>query len=273
MAQLRFGTAEDHRPLVNPTAYGGKASDAFDVVIPSMPGYGFSKKLASTGWGPERMARAWHELMQRLGYKRYVAQGGDRGAFVVDQMGLQKPKGVLAVHTNMPATVPADVDKALLVGAPAPPGLSSEENRAYQQLVRTFKQVSGSNRFAGESCVVPGFAELLGEEHGLLLPCGEVAAFCHLVVVDQVRICLLRPTARCFILLARENADGNRDRHAFGVEETAFVASHNSSPIIREFAHRGELNALRRILYRLFFGPIAFRRCADAFPPAVRQEY
>ena len=95
------------------------ASDAFDVVIPSMPGYGFSGKPTSTGWGPERMGRAWAELMKRLGYTRYVAQGGDWGAFVVDQMGLQAPAGLLAIHTNMPATVPADVDKALQAGRPA----------------------------------------------------------------------------------------------------------------------------------------------------------
>jgi hypothetical protein len=105
-------------PLSNPTAHGGSASDAFHVVIPSMPGYGFSGKPTRTGWGPERMGRAWAELMKRLGYTNYVAQGGDWGAFVVDQMGLQAPAGLLAIHTNMPATVPADVDKALLVGGP-----------------------------------------------------------------------------------------------------------------------------------------------------------
>jgi pimeloyl-ACP methyl ester carboxylesterase len=127
--------------LTDPTAHGAKASDAFDVVIPSMPGYGFSGKPTSTGWGPERMAGAWDQLMKRLGYTRYVAQGGDWGAFVVDQMGLQAPDGLLAIHTNMPATVPADVDATLNAGQPPPPGLSAEERRACEQLLRTYKQV------------------------------------------------------------------------------------------------------------------------------------
>src|SRR3712207_4506448 len=105
-------------PLTNPTAYGASASDAFDVVIPSMPGYGFSGKPTSPGWGPERMARAWDVLMTRLGYSRYVAQGGDWGAFVVDQMGLQAPAGFLALHTNLPATAPARLDPAPTCGAP-----------------------------------------------------------------------------------------------------------------------------------------------------------
>jgi pimeloyl-ACP methyl ester carboxylesterase len=97
-------------PLTDPMAHGATLADAFHVVIPSMPGYGFSAKPTQTGWGPERIGRAWAELMSRLGYTRYVAQGGDWGAFVVDQMGLQTPAGLLAIHTNMPATVPADVD-------------------------------------------------------------------------------------------------------------------------------------------------------------------
>ncbi|MGM0836339.1 MAG: epoxide hydrolase family protein [Bacillota bacterium] len=135
-------------PLTDPTAYGGKAEDAFDVVIPSMPGYGFSGKPTSTGWGPERIGRAWAELMNRLGYMKYVAQGGDWGAVVVDQMGLQKPPGLLAIHTNMPGTVPADIYKDLLAGSPAPSGLSANEQRAFEQLVRTFKEIEYA-RFMG----------------------------------------------------------------------------------------------------------------------------
>ena len=129
-------------PLVNPTAHGAGASDAFDVVIPSMPGYGFSGKPTTTGWGPERMGRAWHQLMTRLGYTRYVAQGGDWGAFVVDQMGLQAPAGLLGIHTNLPAIVPADVYNPLLKGEPPPAGLAAEERRAYEQLETTLKRVA-----------------------------------------------------------------------------------------------------------------------------------
>jgi pimeloyl-ACP methyl ester carboxylesterase len=146
-------------PLVNPTAHGARASDAFHVVIPSMAGYGFSGKPAGTGWGPERMGRAWAELMERLGYTRYVAQGGDWGAFVVDQMGLQAPSGLLAIHTNMPATVPAEVDRALLAGDPPPSDLSTEERRAYLQLERTFKQVGYASYMAARPQTLYGIAD------------------------------------------------------------------------------------------------------------------
>src|SRR3712207_2648963 len=124
-------------PLVNPTAHGGTEADAFHVVIPSMPGSGFSAKPEGTGWGPERMGAAWAELMQRLGYTRYVAEGGDWGALVVDEKGHQAPEGLLGGHTNMPATVPAEVDAARACGQPAPAGLSDDEQRACAQLERT----------------------------------------------------------------------------------------------------------------------------------------
>jgi pimeloyl-ACP methyl ester carboxylesterase len=145
--------------LSDPTAHGGIEEDAFHLVIPSMPGYGFSGKPTSTGWGPERMGRAWNELMKRLGYGRYVAQGGDWGAFVVDQMGLQEPEGLLAIHTNMPATVPADVDKASLAGDPPPSGLSAEERRAYEQLIRTYAQVEYARMMAARPQTLYGIAD------------------------------------------------------------------------------------------------------------------
>jgi pimeloyl-ACP methyl ester carboxylesterase len=145
--------------LTDPTAHGGSAADAFHVVIPSMPGYGFSGKPTSTGWGPERRSRAWAELMNRLGYSRYVAQGGDWGAFVVDQMGLQAPEGLLAIHTNMPAVVPADVDKASLAGDPPPPGLTADERRAYEQLLRTYEQVEYARMMAARPQTLYGIAD------------------------------------------------------------------------------------------------------------------
>jgi pimeloyl-ACP methyl ester carboxylesterase len=128
-------------PLTNPTAHGGTAADAFHVVIPSMPGYGFSGKPTSPGWGPERIARAWDVLMKRLSYSRYVAQGGDWGALIVELMGAQAPKGLIAVHTNMPNVVPPAIDAAALTGAPAPAGLSADEKRAYEQLSAFFMDV------------------------------------------------------------------------------------------------------------------------------------
>ncbi|HEX7980085.1 MAG TPA: epoxide hydrolase [Gemmatimonadaceae bacterium] len=128
-------------PLVNPTAHGGQASDAFDVVIPSMPGYGFSGKPTTTGWDQAHIARAWAVLMERLGYERYVAQGGDWGAIVNDVMATQGHPGLIGMHTNLPAVIPHEIGKAAAAGSPAPEGLSTEEKRAYETVVALYKTI------------------------------------------------------------------------------------------------------------------------------------
>ena len=121
-------------PLTDPTAHGGSASDAFHLVIPSMPGYGFSGKPTTTGWDPAHIARAWVVLMKRLGYTKFVAQGGDWGAVITEQMGVQAPPELLGIHVNMPGIFPADIDGAAFSGAPAPSSLSAEEKIAYERL-------------------------------------------------------------------------------------------------------------------------------------------
>lgn len=126
-------------PLTDPTSYGGKPEDAFDVVIPSLPGYGFSGKPTTTGWEPVRIAKAWIELMNRLGYKKYVAQGGDWGNLISEIMGLMAPPELLGLHTNLPSTLPAEISKALH-GGMVPPGLSAEEMNAYKQADYFFKK-------------------------------------------------------------------------------------------------------------------------------------
>jgi len=128
-------------PLTNPTAHGGTAADAFDVVIPSMPGYGFSGKPTATGWGPERIARTWHALMKRLGYRKYVAQGGDWGAVITDLMAAPAPPELIGIHVNMPGVIPPDINAAAFGGAPMPSSLSGDEKRAYEQVTSFYKDV------------------------------------------------------------------------------------------------------------------------------------
>jgi pimeloyl-ACP methyl ester carboxylesterase len=130
-------------PLTNPTAHGASASDAFHLVIPSMPGYGFSGKPTTTGWDPARIARAWAVLMKRLGYTRYVAQGGDWGAVITDVMATQGHPELIGIHSNMPGVIPPDIDKAAQSGAPIPPGLSADERLAYERLAFVYAKGVG----------------------------------------------------------------------------------------------------------------------------------
>ena len=147
-------------PLTNPTAHGGSASDAFDVVIPSLPGYGFSGQPTTTGWDPIRVAHAWIELMKRLGYTRYVAQGGDWGNAVTEQMALIAPPALVGIHTNMPATLPSDVEKALAAGGAAPSGLSADEKHAYDQLDSFYKHGLGyANEMANRPQTLYGIGD------------------------------------------------------------------------------------------------------------------
>jgi pimeloyl-ACP methyl ester carboxylesterase len=128
-------------PLTNPTAFGGKASDAFHLIIPSMPGYGFSGKPTATGWGPERIASAWTVLMRRLGYKKFVAQGGDWGAVVTEMMAVQAPPELVGIHVNMPGAVPVDINTAAFTGAPPPAGITAEEKSVYDELIFFYQHV------------------------------------------------------------------------------------------------------------------------------------
>jgi pimeloyl-ACP methyl ester carboxylesterase len=139
-------------PLTNPTAHGGTAADAFHVVIPSLPGHGFSGKPTAPGWDPPRIALAWTELMKRLGYKRFVAQGGDWGNTVSERMAVQAPPELLGISTNMPATVPADIAKALTLGNPPPADLSADERHAWDQLDFFYKKGLG---YANEMALRP----------------------------------------------------------------------------------------------------------------------
>src|SRR5215207_8360196 len=146
-------------PLTNPTAYGGSASEAFDVVIPAMPGYGFSGKPTTTSWDQERIARAWAVLMKRLGYTRYVAQGGDWGAIVNDLFATQGYPELIGMHTNLPGGIPPEINKAAATGSPAPTGLSAEEKRAYETVVVLYKTIPTQLFMAAHPQTLYGIAD------------------------------------------------------------------------------------------------------------------
>jgi pimeloyl-ACP methyl ester carboxylesterase len=146
-------------PLVNPTAHGGKASDAFHVVIPSMPGYGFSGKPTTTGWDQARIGRAWAVLMKRLGYTRYVAQGGDWGALINDLMATQGHPELIGLHTNLPSAIPPEINKAAAAGGPPPSGLSAEEKRAYETIVVLYKTIPTQLFMASHPQTLYGIAD------------------------------------------------------------------------------------------------------------------
>ncbi|MEV6559730.1 epoxide hydrolase [Nocardia sp. NPDC051756] len=146
-------------PLTDPTAHGGTALDAFHLVIPSIPGYGFSGKPTTTGWGPERIGRAWVELMKRLGYSQFVAQGGDWGAIITDLMALDAPPELIGIHTNMPAAVPPELDQSLQLGGPVPDGLPDDERRACEQLSFFYKHIAYAQIMASRPQTLTGLAD------------------------------------------------------------------------------------------------------------------
>ena len=167
-------------PLTNPTAHGGSASDAFHVVIPSMAGYGFSGKPTTPGWDPARMARAWVELMKRLGYNRFAAQGGDWGGFVTNLMAQQAPPELIGIHLNSSGAAPPDVSKALQSGGPPPAGLSAEERRAYDQMAFLYGHVPTQMMMAAHPQTLYGLADSPVALAAWMID-HDVASYAHIV--------------------------------------------------------------------------------------------
>jgi pimeloyl-ACP methyl ester carboxylesterase len=206
-------------PLTNPTAHGGSESDAFHLVIPSLPGYGFSGKPTTAGWDPTHIARAWTALMRRLGYARFVAQGGDWGALITDLMGVAAPPELLGIHSNMPGAVPPDLDKALLSGQPPPSGLPAEEQHACDQLAFFYQHIAYALEMGTRPQTLTGLADsptglaafmLDHDEKSLELIsqvfAGKSRGLTRDDVLDNITLCWLTNTAVSAARLYAENA-------------------------------------------------------------------
>jgi pimeloyl-ACP methyl ester carboxylesterase len=243
-------------PLTNPTAHGGSAADAFDLVIPSMPGYGFSARPAEPGWGPERIGRAWDVLMKRLGYTRYVAQGGDWGAVVAEAMGRQAPAGLLGIHVNLPATVPSDVGAVLAGGGPAPAGLSEKERAAFDALDTFYKKYRAYSVMMGTRPQTIGYA-LTDSPAGLaawiydynngeperLLPKDDV--------LDDITLYWLTNTATSAARLYWEN--GGRGPTSAAAQKTAEISVPTAITVFPDEIYRAPETWARRAYRNLIY--------------------
>jgi pimeloyl-ACP methyl ester carboxylesterase len=251
-------------PLTDPTPHGGRAEDAFDVVIPSLPGFGFSGRPTEAGWGSERIARAWVVLMTRLGYTRYVAQGGDWGAGIVEAMGRQAPAGLLGIHTNFPATVPNDVGAALAGGGPAPAGLTEQERavfdalrtygllgrRAYLTMMSARPQAVGYSLtdspagLAGWMLVHPGFADWTYGKDPRQSPTRDD-------VLDDFTLYWLTNSAASSARLYWENRDQNLTSAAS--QKTAEIAVPVAITVFPEEVYRAPETWARRAYRKLIY--------------------
>jgi pimeloyl-ACP methyl ester carboxylesterase len=243
-------------PLTDPTAFGGRSDDAFDVVIPSMPGYGFSARPAEPGWGPERIGRAWDVLMKRLGYTRYVIQGGDWGAVVAEAMGRQAPAGLLGIHVNLPATVPPDVGAVLAGGGPPPAGLSEKERAAFEALDTFYKKYRAYSVMMGTRPQTIGYA-LTDSPAGLaawiydynngeperLLPKDDV--------LDDITLYWLTNTATSAARLYWEN--GGRGPTSAAAQKTAEISVPTAITVFPDEIYRAPETWARRAYRNLIY--------------------